>query len=606
MSIERLERSHASLFSLPRYETAISASFLLAFALSFLETILRVTTLFFYTLLHSFLCFSLLIFTFPLLTLTLVKKENTVLNRKRSFWAAILSTGMGGVVYLVGRTFHAYDMLPFFGAFLALTGIGLKLFWDLLVTYALSTLSMKKAMGIVFPGVLLFLGCKFFLVPLDSFLTEMGILLLLTIGIFAFMVSVLVYFVNFFSASKVNVKGIDLFRGFVFVWLNRRRENLERLLEKLSVEKTLPVYVTLFKGGAYRGIWIIPTVHPGPLLNVGSSDMTARISSALRRKFNAPTMIFHGACSHSENLTGISEQNKLLEMILSHIDEATLADKLSPPIKIVANSISVFSQMFGKRALLSVSRSPKPMDDITLDVGLAGEHLIEKTGVEGVIIDTHNSIGLERKEGQEVRITDPLADEIMEGIQNASQTLSKIPERRKVNAVNFGIATHSGNLSLSEGLGPEGVKVAVLEITGKQYAYVLLDANNLESGIREEIIDKLKHSFAIEEGEVYTSDTHIMNATGSKGGYPLITHDKKEKLLEGVVTATEEAIRKKERVTVYNLTVRPQLKVYGAESASALMYFGENSVRFFNVSLLVSLLPAFITTFFIVLLSFLL
>lgn len=592
MSIARLEGSYTSLFTVPSRKIALVSSLCISLVFTLLEVMIRNVEITLQFLTNIFVSFLLLIFTFPLFTTFLLKTEETTLQPNRRLWTSSFSLILSAPFYFIGILFRYSTLSVFF----ILIGLGMKFYWDLLATYSLSDISTKKALSITLPGVLFFTGVRT-LFPSWGLLTHWGgILVLLTIVIFTLAVLGLIKFVNFVIGLQMNVKGIELFRGFVFAWLDQERELLENVLEQISVRRRLPIYLTLFKGETYKGVWIVPTVHPGPLLNIGSSDMIKRLSSKLRNELKAPVMIFHGTCTHSENLTSLAEQNKLSKLILKNIDQAELVENISPPVKIKTNDISIFSQCFGERAYFSISRSPKPMDDITFEVGKTGSLLSEKEGVEGVLIDTHNSIGLERKEGRKVEMNDPLSMEILAGVRNAIATLKTVPNDQKEKEIEFGIGQASGGLTRSEGVGSTGIKVAILGLNDKNYAYILLDSNNLQSGLREVILNALENEFKLEEGEVYTSDTHVVNATGSEGGYPLINEKVKDKLLKEIKIATREALNQMEKVSAYNLKVTGEMKVQGDESESALVRFGNSSVQIFKAALIVSLLPAFLAT----------
>jgi putative membrane protein len=63
-----------------------------------------------------------------------------------------------------------------------------------------------------------------------------------------------------------------------------------------------------------------------------------------------------------------------------------------------------------------------------------------------------------------------------------------------------------------DGIGPLGIRAATLRVGGQETAYVLIDGNNMEPGLRERIVDAVN---AIEEIEVMTTDTHVVNTVDS-------------------------------------------------------------------------------------------
>lgn len=591
MSIEKLENSHAHLFSIPDSKKALLTSFLCLFVFSLIIAFLWQRNNFLSVFAFHFAIFALLTYTFPLCIFFQLNEGATALNFKRSLWTSTFSSIMGIFSYLVAM-FISTPPLSLFFIFLA---FGIKVFWDILVVYTFSFISFLKAVFLGLSGFSFsFISYTFLSGFFKAFPAYFLIPLLITVLIFIGAVLLLVAFVNFLTQISVNVSGIDLFRGFVLIWLSGKRKFLEMILEKVSVEKELPIYLTVFCSPNYKGIWVIPTIHPGPLLTVGSSDMTNRIGSQIKTCLGAPVMFFHGTCSHSENLISLSEQKKLMKLIINNIEQGKQAEKVSPPFSISHKDITVFSQLFGNRAIFSISRSPKPMDDISFNVGKFLSESIKEEDFNCAIIDSHNSIDLKRKKARKVDLNDPLVDTFLEGIKKAKKTLQRLPEDRKEKTVKFGIGNASTKLSVNQGMGPEGIKVATLGIQEKKYCYILFDSNNLESGLREYILENVKKKFEIEAGEVFTSDTHVVNARGSRGGYPLLGYREKEVLFGEVSKALKEALSNMEPCKVFNLKVSNTFQVQGTRSASLLKNFGENSLKIFQFALFISLLPAFL------------
>ena len=73
---------------------------------------------------------------------------------------------------------------------------------------------------------------------------------------------------------------------------------------------------------------------------------------------------------------------------------------------------------------------------------------------------------------------------------------------------------------LDEGIGPMGVSVLAMKIEGAGvYACVLVDGNNMVTGLRERLIEALE-GVGFDGAEVMTSDIHTVNGIGStRAGY---------------------------------------------------------------------------------------
>ncbi|MBS7659430.1 DUF2070 family protein, partial [Candidatus Bathyarchaeota archaeon] len=80
-------------------------------------------------------------------------------------------------------------------------------------------------------------------------------------------------------------------------------------------------------------------------------------------------------------------------------------------------------------------------------------------------------------------------------------------------------------------------------INNEKAAYVIIDGNNMVPGLREKILKAL-NSMGIKDGEIFTTDTHCVNAlTLSRRGYhpigEVIDH---EKLIEYIQSAAAVAM----------------------------------------------------------------
>jgi putative membrane protein len=126
--------------------------------------------------------------------------------------------------------------------------------------------------------------------------------------------------------------------------------------------------------------------------------------------------------------------------------------------------------------------------------------------------------------------------------------------------------------SLREGMGPGGITVVIVKVGRQKTAYVVIDGNNMVSGLRENILSALD-SIGVSEGEVFTTDTHSVNAVilGNRGYHPIgeaIPHDTligyvKEAVL--AATANLEPVK----AASSSITV-PGVKVIGETQLEAL------------------------------------
>jgi putative membrane protein len=151
-----------------------------------------------------------------------------------------------------------------------------------------------------------------------------------------------------------------------------------------------------------------------------------------------------------------------------------------------------------------------------------------------------------------------------------------------------------------EGVGESGIKTMVIEVGGQRTAYVLFDANNMEIGFRQEIIDAVSN-LEIDEIEVMTTDTHTVNTLSR--GYNPIGIAKRAEIIEYVKTSIQNAIDDLEKVEVGTGTEKIEnLNTFGPKNSTELISTISSVVAVSKiiapVLLITSLLIVFIWIFF--------
>jgi len=126
--------------------------------------------------------------------------------------------------------------------------------------------------------------------------------------------------------------------------------------------------------------------------------------------------------------------------------------------------------------------------------------------------------------------------------------------------------------SLEDGMGSGGITVDVVKSDQQKVAYVVIDGNNMVSGLRERILSSLR-SLGIDDGEIFTTDTHAVNAlilTGH-GYHPVGEVIENEKLISYIKDATRSALANLEGVGISCRSIKvPNVKVIGAKQVEKL------------------------------------
>ena len=221
-------------------------------------------------------------------------------------------------------------------------------------------------------------------------------------------------------------------------------------------------------------------------------------------------MIMHSISDHSLNLPSKNEvENYLKNLDASIVKEEGLV--CTEPVTVQINKARVTGLLFGNNPLLFLSLSPHGMEDIPNYMKKEIEQYAKNRNyVRTLIVDCHNAMGEEisKEDGEDM-------------LKAAKSCLDSLITKDSY-PIEFGYA-NSDNMDVwTEDLAMGGLGVVCLKINEKKFFLGWADANNMENGVREKIVE----NFA-KQGrqllEICTSDTHYapVKARNRNGYYQL-------------------------------------------------------------------------------------
>ncbi|MFB5609909.1 MAG: DUF2070 family protein [Nitrosarchaeum sp.] len=251
---------------------------------------------------------------------------------------------------------------------------------------------------------------------------------------------------------------------------------------------------------------VLPEIHPGPYHPVGGSN----IPYLMYKNLDSSAMIMHSISDHSLNLPSKNE----VENYLRNLDKSIVKEEgmvCTEPVTVQINKARVTGLLFGNNPLLFLSLSPHGMEDIPSYMKKEIEQYASNRNYSRIlIVDCHNAMGEEisKEDGEDM-------------LKAAKSCLDSLITKDSY-PIEFGYA-NSDNMDIwTEDLGMGGLGVVCLKINGKKFFLGWADANNMENGIREKIVEnfaKLGHQLL----EICTSDTHYapVKARNRNGYYQL-------------------------------------------------------------------------------------
>ena len=291
----------------------------------------------------------------------------------------------------------------------------------------------------------------------------------------------------------------------------------EELMEKRSSKTKVSTSQIrlLSSNGNTEFRMILPEIHPGPYHPVGGSN----IPYLIYKNFNSSAMVLHSISDHSLNLPSKNE----VENYLENLKNSTVKDEglvCTEPVTVQINKARVTGLLFGKNPVLFLSLSPHGMEDIPCYMKTEIEQYAKNRDyTRTMIIDSHNAMGSEisKEDGEDM-------------LKAAKSCLDSLITKENY-PIEFGYSNSNDMDVWTEDLGMGGLGIICLKINDKKYFIGWADANNMENGVREKIVENFtKRDYNLLE--ICTSDTHYapVKARNRNGYYQLGLITDSEKL----------------------------------------------------------------------------
>ena len=574
-SMDSAVKHYSSLFKLPSYRLVVALLAMICLGGGLLSTIILFNSNdgFFNGVLFGFSLF-LVNFVLDHIISLLVLRGDPIFNVRRTmavslicwfFWFLFVFTGIA-----VALTYGLVWWIRF-----CLLGFSATLIFRVVVFSSTSSLGSARTLTASL------LQPFFCIIPFLDLWARINYPVSLTVFVFLgfstiiglFSSFLFIFLLNRMGKQTLGVPSFSLLKAFLLNWVLDLNAPFETLLEKLGEEQDVEVSLTKFNSSKPKAAIVVPSVHPGPFKNIGSSILPSMLKTAMEEKLGCVVCVPHGVFGHELDLASQAQNQKLIDTILGFKEFEASEAEASPFVSVNNGVATACCQILGKFVFISFTLAPKTTEDFPKEFGAFVRQEAEKHGLTCLaVVNAHNSIN---------GVLD--MQEVLGSLKNvATSCLAKAVSLERL-SFDVGAATVvPAEFALKDGMGLGGITVVVVRVGEQKTAYVVVDGNNMVSGLRERILSTL-HSIGIDEGEVFTTDTHAVNAVilGERGYHPVGEVIDNDKLIEYVKIATNDAIADLEHVKnsyCCNLTVH-QVKVIGAKQLEALCLLIDRSVK---------------------------
>jgi putative membrane protein len=344
--------------------------------------------------------------------------------------------------------------------------------------------------------------------PLVHFGTESLLLLVATSAVFGAATFGFVRVLDRPWKQALGVSVLDFISGFVGHIAEGSHE-LEEFFAEIGEEALVPVTVLVMRraDGSEKARWTLPMVHPGPMGEIGGGNLPRRLAESAEGLCFPP----HATAGHDFNLVSRAEVETLVDAANRATAAAAADSGATRSLRAQTGAATMTGQRFAGGSLLTTTYAPGVADDIAFSVGRTAAAEARSAGLEDVLlVDAHNSNdGLG---GEDLGHVTPGSKRAADTVA-AAGTVGDALAEADMQALRLGTAWSETDWTAADGIGSLGVRVAAVDTGGQTTAYVLIDGNNMEPGLRATLLRALPD--CVDTGEILTTDTHVVNTMQS-------------------------------------------------------------------------------------------
>ena len=301
--------------------------------------------------------------------------------------------------------------------------------------------------------------------------------------------------------------GLNTFKlanAFFSNWFDEST-SIEDILQSIGEKTQTLLGLIAFKTKKnVKALIIVPYLHPGPFGKVGGAKLTKILAEYVEPKLNTTVIIPHGTVTHDMNPTTTATLYDVARSVVKHANTLSYSANATPATRAKISDTQVISQKLGKSIFLASTFAPKPTEDVDLSIGIAVMNNLKRGFSEAIYCDAHNA---HMKGDHTVYSANPEMFNLLNCTKKAGEQTRKLATGKP----RMGLAVDKfEGYNEKDGIGPLGLRAIALEVNGQKNCYLVFDANNLKSGLREKIIPHVK-KLGFNEIEIMTSDTHYVN-----------------------------------------------------------------------------------------------
>ncbi len=571
-SIDDAKKHYSDLFTLPSLKIALVAVAAVCFVIGLLSYVVPSQGL----IRALLLALSLFVLTViaDLVVSKLVLRKDPIFTLRRTNAVSLVSLVFWVIFILIGATLGSL-----FGWQLweKTTLIG----FAAIVTLRIIVFMATSEAGVWQRGLSVLLQPTICIVPFVVIWASSGTSLLrvLPFIVLSPVVALLTALLFFYPIERLgrtySLSSIPLFKAFIANWVTGANAPLEKFFEDMGEDTDVEVIILKFESSKPKAAVIVPSVHPGPFKNIGSSLLPSMMKHEFQKEYNCDACTPLGILGHERDLASQAQNQKIVSQVISSAKFKASTDSASPFVRVSEGVASASCQIFGDTGILSFSLAPETTEDLPQELGRIVSDEAAKLGLKhAIVVNTHNSL------------TDIVGvEEHLDSLRTAGSKCLQKAMAQQTSQFRVGAASvYPPEFSLKAGMGSGGITAIVVEAQKQKTAYVVIDGNNMVSGLREKLLAALG-SAGFSESEVFTTDTHavsaIVTSRQARHGYHPVGEAMDQELLTRIICdVAKKAEENLEASTVGCLQlVVPQVRAIGEARLKSMTTLVDRAIQ---------------------------
>jgi len=427
--------------------------------------------------------------------------------------------------------------------------IGLTLSFRVVVLYSVGEKALYLRLLSAFSLIAVIIFCNNIALYYSPIITSLNYrLVAMEMTIWSILTIIFLSIISIPSRQLLKISGFKLFRSFASMYLAKDKTLFEKNLDILAHNREIYIDTIFFKKENGKNIlFILPQIHPGPLRDVGSSNMPALIMNDLNNK-ELCSVVFHSTTTHGFNLPKEKYVKEIIDRIKEEIINIEVCkEKISKIYQEKTNNFVFTMQLLNDTLFLSISSADGHIDDISSEVGVLIEEIIKRKfpQIRNVfLVDAHSRIIIQKSES--IYFESSLSSALLNQIVNALERFNNISNQESSSNFEIGFGQSEIDYPPDFGFGPGGIRAILIKVDEQKALYILFDGNNVDYHFKDWIIKEILKKFKdIDIIEIFTTDTHYVNGLSRTrfGYHPIGEIGDKKEILSRTLKAIHHAYK---------------------------------------------------------------